>query len=164
MGLQDVMEAAGCGWMLKEELGDPAMRLEHYRVRLAEVLRLQGEARPAEDIGRAAEIVKDNPHRLTAIFQALWCDMSPALILAAWRIACGWDIETLLLDYVRPTMVEGRVTEPGRCVLSLIVREHGGSGRQEYTGGTVGDLSFLRHVGVLELAKQVVLDGYYPLR
>ena len=76
------------------------------------------------------------------------------MLLMAWRIIQGMEIRDVQLSYQRQQSFSFRV----------VLESPDGEQDPPYDSTNIQDFALFRHVGILEIDRRPVFDGFYPLR
>jgi hypothetical protein len=103
-----------------------------------------------------------NPHKVTAFLQALVSTRSPQMLVMAWRVLQGADIQAIDMKYenLRPAWPLRNPQFEMRITLSALE----GESPEVYESSDVFDATVLRHFGLAKANEQPLFDGFYPLR
>jgi len=93
-----------------------------------------------------------SPHKVRAFIQALTESDSPDMLLMAWRVLQGMEIERVELNYILSQRFAIRVT----------LRSPYGDEPEIYTSDDIDDAALIRHFGIMKMDEKPVFDGFYP--
>jgi len=154
--LEEAIRDAGEGWLI-DMFAPPENAIPHICQILLDVhalatSRLGGNA---PDLSEAAIIRHYNRHpsKVTGFFQLLGGTRSTEILLMAWRIIEGMEVQNVVLEYHRRTSFAMRVT-----LRSPYDQE------ETYESAQIQDFAIFRHIGMMEISGRPVFDGFYQLR
>jgi hypothetical protein len=99
---------------------------------------------------------QQNPHKVRAFLQALAATRQPHMLVMVWRILQGMRIQQIDMEY------RERFGFRLRCLLNSPYE--GEDQPDEYMSTDIADAMLLRHLGIMEMDKGPVFEGFYPLR
>jgi hypothetical protein len=100
----------------------------------------------------AAEF-EQSPHKVAAFLQAISGTKSPQMLVMAWRILQGMEIESIELGYQK------------NLSFSLIMKiKSPYSSPEVYESEDIDDAKLIRHLGIMKIGGKPVFDSLYPLR
>lgn len=117
------------------------------------VARGLGASVPLEESAIIKEYVR-NPANVKAFLQALRITSTPEMLLMVWRIIQGMEIQTIKASYERQASFQ----------LQVVLRSPYEEKDERYESSIGGDLRLLKHVGVFEIDRKPVFDGFYAQR
>ena len=156
--LEEVIRRAGEDWLI-DWFSPPSEAMNHLTQTLHAVNelaqeRLAGHAPDLSEEALAREYER-NPQHVKAFLQTLGGTRTPAMLLMAWRIIQGMEIEEFRVEYQRQQ----------RFTMRVVLRSPHGDPVEEYDSDRIQDFSLLRHLGTLEAGPgRPIIDGFYPLR
>ena len=106
---------------------------------------------PFDDDALRAE-AQSNPHKVRALLQALG-SLTPDMTATAWRVINGEPIASLDLHFESGKQFHVKVAVQNSFTDEI----------RSVESSEVEDATFLRHVGIMRLDNEPVLDGYFPL-
>lgn len=155
--LEDVIREAGEGWLL-DRLPPPGGALQTLREKLNAI---QQEARsrlhdstlaPSEDV--LVREYQTNPSQVRAFLQSLGGSRTPVMLLMAWRVVQGLSITKVEMDY----------QEGVSFFMKVVLRSDDGTEDPPYESRDISDFALFRHLGILKIDDNPVLNGFYALR
>jgi hypothetical protein len=99
---------------------------------------------------------RQNPHKVRAFLQALAATRQPHMLVMVWRILQGMRIQEIDMTY------RERDSFRLRCVLNSSYPYE--DKPDVYESSDIVDAILLRHLGMMEMDKGPVFEGFYPLR
>ncbi|MBI4580709.1 MAG: hypothetical protein HY718_13465 [Planctomycetes bacterium] len=153
--LRRLIRSAGEEWLI--ESPEPSDKvLAGLRSAIDEVNRLAaerlGRSSPRIDVDSLVREQERNPHKVRAFLQALGSTESPEMLLMVWRILEGRGIQSVHLEYRLQKTFSLHV-----CLQSV----HG-EPDEKYKSANVYDAVLLRHLGIMTMDNEPILDGFYP--
>lgn len=106
------------------------------------------------NIDELRSLGKENPHKLRAFLQALDAAYSPEMLVMAWRLVLDDQIQFIDLKY--------DARKEFRFVVVLQDPVDGWV-QPTYETSHVEDVALLRHVGIIRMDGDALLDGFYAL-
>jgi hypothetical protein len=155
--LEDVIRQSNEDWLI-DWFEPPTEALGFLRRALAEADQ-RARARWGEEAPALTEqslVVEHarNPLRVKCFLQVLGARCTPEILVMAWRVLQGLNIQSVEVDYQRGSSFRVRV---------VLATSHG-SEDEPYLTSDPNDFKVFRHVGIMKVGSQSVLDGLYPLR
>jgi hypothetical protein len=155
--LEEAIRDAGEGWLI-DWFAPPAEAMDHIRRLLAEVCRrgqerLQGNAPDLTEAGLVAEYNR-SPLKVKGFFQILGGSRTPDMLLMAWRVIQGMEIQNITLSY----------SLKQRFSVQVILKTPYGETDAPYESQDIQDFAIFRHFGIMEVSGTPVFDGFYALK
>ena len=146
----DAFRRTGSGWILDDPQRDRILAgvareidefVASYRQRF-------------HDTPQPFDLVERNVTKATAFFQAfVGPPHSIEVRMMIWRVLVGADIVSVRFDYTRGAPPQ----------LAIVTATPYGE-RDEFRSDNLWDFRVMRHIGILGVDGQAILDGYYALR
>lgn len=159
--LDRLVRTAGQDWLL-DSFDEPGSAAGRLRQQVDEAEREydvlyppDGPFAPRLSLNSLASEVERNPQNVAAFLQAAGSTSSARMLVMVWRLLNNDQILRLKLLY-----------ELGQKAVTLEIElksdlcDH----RVVFQSAAVEDVALLRHVGILRLGDQPILDGFYALR
>ncbi len=97
---------------------------------------------------------RQNPDKVRAFLQALGGTRSPQMLVMIWRVLQGMRVQALDMTY------REQATFRLCCVLNSPYEDK----PEVYESSDIVDAMLLRHLGIIEMDKGPVFEGFYPVR
>lgn len=156
--LEDVIRQSGEGWLI-DWYAPREKAMSHIRKTLDAVSQVarQRLGGNAPDLSEAALVQEFNrrPNQVRAFFQAMGGTRNPEMLLMAWRIIQGMEVQEITISYTRDQSFEMRV---------ILNSPYDDGHDQPYQSHNIHDFALFRHVGFLEVSGRPVFSGFYALR
>ena len=155
--LESILRQCNLGWMI-DSFSPPDQALEYWMNALAAVGREYQMRFGDSSIKFSEEMLvaefEQSPHKVAAFLQALSGTRSPQMLVMAWRILQGMEIESVELGYQK------------NISFSLIMKLKApyNSEPELYESKDIDDAKLMRHLGIIKIAGKPVFDNFYPLR
>ena len=149
--IADAFERSGCGWILKypdrkEILAGVAQQIGEF---------ISEYSRRFKETPDPFALLDQNPPNGAAFFQAFsGAKLSLDMRIMIWRMLLGSEILAVQFHYTRDQDAELRIS----------IRSPYGDPEPDYCSKNLWDFAVLRHLGILTVNGNPVLDGYYALR
>lgn len=156
--LEQLFRQAGEEWLI-DWYTTRSQALQHLR-RLLE----QADQRAAQRFGSHAPRLtaeallqeqEANPHKVRALLQIMASVGSPDMLVMAWRIMQGMNIDAMQMEYEQEKTFRLRIR---------LVSMDNAIQKEEYETTDIDDAVVLRHFGIMKMNDRPVFDGFYPLR
>lgn len=156
--LEQLIRQAGEGWMI-DWFAPRHQAIPHLRRALEQAdqraVQRFGEHEPRLTVEALLHEQKGNPHRVRALLQILPAVRSPDMLVMAWRIMQGMNIDSIRMEYEQEQSFLLRVR---------LKSMYEGNEPEEYETTDIDDAVVLRHFGIMKMNDRPVFDGFYPLR
>jgi hypothetical protein len=155
--LEQLIRQSGEGWLI-DWFAPPEQALPHLR-RLLEradqrAIQRFGPHGPRLTVEALVHEHDRNPHKVRALLQIMSSVASPDMLVMAWRIMQGMNIDAMQMEYEQGNSFRLRVR---------LVSMYDTNQREEYQTTDIDDAVVLRHFGVMKMNDRPIFDGFYPL-
>lgn len=159
MTLEEAIRDAGEDWLI-DLYGPSDQAIPFLRERIAKIndVAQQRFGKNAPDLSEAGIIAtySHNPLKVKGFLQNLGgtrTARTPEMLLMAWRIIQGAQIDEVNITYRRQKQFHMRVT----------LRPPDSEGEEVYESSAIQDFAIFRHIGLMEVSRGPVFDGFYAL-
>lgn len=156
--LEQLIRRSGEGWLIDWYTPrDQALPHLHRLLDQADRHAVQrfGQHGPRLTIEALRREQEGNPHKVRALLQIMASVVSPDMLVMAWRIMQGMNIDAMQMDYEQEKSFRLRVR---------LVSMYDDKVREEYETTDIDDAVVLRHFGIMKMNDRPVFDGFYPMR
>lgn len=156
--LEQLIRQSGEGWLI-DWYAPRDQALPHLRRLLEQAdqraVQRFGPNGPRLTIDALLHEQEGNPHRVRALLQIMASVTSPDMLVMAWRIMKGMNIDAIQMEYEQEKSFRLRVR---------LVSMDNANKREEYETTDIDDAVVLRHFGIMKMNDRPVFDGFYPMR
>ena len=155
--LEDVFRQSGARRLL-DRFDSPAAAIAHVSKKLQDVneeakRRLGANAPELTETILLSESARNSQH-VRGFLQALASASTPVMLLMAWRIIQGMNVQEVQVTYFRQRQFE----------VHVVLEAPNGETDPPYISSRIHDFALLRHIGIIEISGTPVLDGFYALQ
>lgn len=153
--IEEAIQDAGYDWLLRG--ANSPQRLRETIAAVNEYARQRlGDRAPDLSEGALVQMYARHPGKILAFLQLLGGSLTPAVLLMAFRILQGWEIQSVDISQQRQKDFLMRVV--------LVASEDLGEENEIYESRRIQDFAIFRHIGIMEIDGRPVFDGLYRLK
>lgn len=150
--LEEAIRDAGQQWLITSF--DPPENAMPHILRTLDAVQREATARLGDNAPQISEesLLREyqrNPLRVKGFFQALGGSRTPEMLLMAWRIIQGMEVQSIQMNYRRQQSFEVQVT----------LESPDGESDPPYASQNINDFVLFRHIGILESGGDPVFGG-----
>lgn len=153
--VKEVFEEFGLGWWVRAG-GSNEFFFNHIETLLTAVHAAYARRHgPGFDPFGIFNTARSGDWRIRAFLQAISASSSPNMLVMAWRIIQGMDIETLEMIYHSQKSFRLCVT---------LISPYGEVEKEPYISEKIEDAALVRHLGIMRMNGRPVFAGFSPLK